>query len=108
MERDHVDQYANESASESKLILEFKKNVMPRADISEVYKVKIIVKTEVFYGLVYCYLQEEPNELSSSPYDCIIYVAFIFKNKEIEILTNSIYLESNIHSLEQNIYLLDQ
>jgi len=73
-------------------ILEFKKNVMPRADMSEVYKVKIIVETEVLYGLVYCYLQEEPNELSSSPYDCFIYVAFIFKNMEI--------LDMNYDSLE--------
>ena len=61
-------------------ILEYKKNVLKRGDRDEVYKTKIIIENEVFYGLILCYIFEECNELSSTPYDYFSYVTFIFKD----------------------------
>jgi hypothetical protein len=61
-------------------ILEYKKNVLIRGDRDEVYKSKIMIENEVFYGLILCYIFEECNELSSTPYDYFSYVTFIFKD----------------------------
>lgn len=61
-------------------ILEYKKDVLKCGDLSEVYKSKIMIEDEVFYGLILCYIFEECNELSSTPYDYFSYVTFIFKD----------------------------
>lgn len=82
-------------------ILEYKKDVLKRGDLSEVYKSKIIIENEVFYVLILCYVFKECNELSSDPYDYFSYVTFIFKdlntlNKNydtLEIVTNYMNIE---------------
>lgn len=81
-------------------ILEYK--VFKRGDRAEVYKSKIMIGNEVFYGLILCYIFEECNECSSTPYDYFSYVTFIFKdlntlNKNydtLELVTN--YMDNNI------------
>ena len=61
-------------------ILEYKKDVLKRGDLSEVYKSKIMIENEVFYGLILCYIFEECNAWSSTSYDYFSYVTFIFKD----------------------------
>jgi hypothetical protein len=61
-------------------ILEYKTDVLKRVDMSEVYKSKIMIEKEVFYGLILCYVDEEFDAWSPISYDHFGYVAFIFKD----------------------------
>ena len=80
----------------NEFIEEYKKDVLKCVDMSEVYKSKIMIGNEVFYGLILCYIVEEDNELSSTPRDYFSYVTFIFKdiNRIVKInpVNSGIYL----------------